>query len=67
VRCAGHVARKERRGTHVVIGKETRKKETTKKTRRRQLDNIRMDLLEVGWCGMDWIQLAQDRDRLRVP
>jgi hypothetical protein len=26
-------------------------------------DNIEMDLQEVGWGGMDWIDLAQDRDR----
>jgi hypothetical protein len=26
-------------------------------------DNIKMDLREVGWEGMDWIDLAQDRDR----
>jgi hypothetical protein len=31
--------------------------------RRRWLDNIRMDLVEVGWCDVDWIGLAQDRDR----
>jgi hypothetical protein len=30
--------------------------------RRRCLDNIRMDLVEVGWGDMDWIGLAQDRD-----
>jgi hypothetical protein len=33
--------------------------------RRRWEDNIKMDLQEVGW-GMDWIKLAQDRDRGRV-
>ena len=29
-------------------------------------DNIKMDLREVGWEGMDWIDLAQDRDRWRA-
>jgi hypothetical protein len=30
--------------------------------RRRWVDNIKMDLIEIGWDGMDWIDLAQDRD-----
>jgi hypothetical protein len=34
--------------------------------RRRFLDNIRMDLVKVGWCDVDWIGLAQDRDRWRA-
>jgi hypothetical protein len=34
--------------------------------RRRWLDNIRMDLIAVGWGDVDWIVLAQDRDRWRV-
>jgi hypothetical protein len=33
---------------------------------RRLLDNIRMDLVEVGWGDVDWIGLAQDRDRWRT-
>jgi hypothetical protein len=34
--------------------------------RRRWEDNIKMYLQEVGWGGMDWIELAQDRDRWRA-
>jgi hypothetical protein len=34
--------------------------------RRRWLDNIRMALVEVGWGDVDWIGLAQDRDRWRT-
>jgi hypothetical protein len=29
-------------------------------------DNIRMDLREIGWDGMDWIDLLQDRDQWRA-
>jgi hypothetical protein len=32
----------------------------------RLVDNIKMDLGEIGWGGMDWIDLAQDRDQQRV-
>jgi hypothetical protein len=31
--------------------------------RRRRLNNIKMDLREIGWDGMDWIDLAQDGDQ----
>jgi len=34
--------------------------------RRRWKDNIKMDLQEVGCEGMDWIELAQDKDRWRT-
>jgi hypothetical protein len=30
------------------------------------VDNIKMDLREVGWVGMDWIDLAEDRDQWRA-
>jgi hypothetical protein len=33
---------------------------------RRWVDNIKMDLREIGWGGMDWIDLAQDRDQCRA-
>jgi hypothetical protein len=29
-------------------------------------DNIKMDLREIGWGGMDWIDLAQDKDQWRT-
>jgi hypothetical protein len=29
-------------------------------------DDIKMDLREIGWCGVDWIDLAQDRDQWRA-
>jgi hypothetical protein len=34
--------------------------------RRRWVDNIKMDLLEIGWGGVDWIGLAQDKDKWRA-
>jgi hypothetical protein len=34
--------------------------------RRRWVDNIKMELREIGWGGMDWIDLAQDRDQWRA-
>ena len=41
-------------------------KEPLGRPRRRWLDNIRMDLQEVGFWYMDWIGLAKDRDRWRT-
>jgi hypothetical protein len=34
--------------------------------RRRWVDNIKIDLLEIGWGGVDWICLAQDKDKRRA-
>jgi hypothetical protein len=34
--------------------------------RRRWVDNIKIDLREIGWDGGDWIALAQDRDQWRA-
>jgi hypothetical protein len=34
--------------------------------RRRWVDKIKMDLREIGWNGVDWIDLAQDRDQWRA-
>jgi hypothetical protein len=36
------------------------------RTRHRWEDNIKMDFREIGWGGMDWIHVAQDRDQWRA-
>ena len=66
MRWAGHVARMvEERGVYrVLVGKPEGRRQMGR-SRRRWVDNIRMDLQEVGFGYMDWIGLAQDRDRWR--
>ena len=60
VRWAGHVAR-----MGVLLGKPEGRKPLGR-PRHKWVDNIRMDLQEVGCGYMDWIGLAQDRDRWRT-
>jgi hypothetical protein len=43
-----------------------RERDPLERPRRRWVDNIKMDLLEIGWGGVDWIGLAQDRDKWRA-
>ena len=63
MRWAGHVARmgEERVLYRVLVGRRP-----LGRPRRRWVDNIRMDLQEVGCGNVDWIGLAQDRDRWRT-
>jgi hypothetical protein len=64
----GHVARMGRRGnTYRLLAGKPKRKGPPGRPRRRWLDNIRMDLVEVRWGDVDWISLAQDRDRWRAP
>ena len=67
MRWAGHVARmgEERVVYRVLVGKPEGKRPLGR-PRRRGVDNIRMDLQEVGCGHVDWIGLAQDRDRWRM-
>ena len=67
MRWAGHVARMgEERGVYRVFVGKPEGKRPLGRPRRRWVDNIRMDLQEVGCGYMDWIRLAQDRDRCRT-
>ena len=66
IRWSRHVAGMgERRAVYCVVGGKLEGSRSLERLRRRWEDNNRMDLQEVG-CGiMDWIELAQDRDRWR--
>jgi hypothetical protein len=66
LRWAGHVARMgERRSAYRALVRKHEGRRPLGRPRRRWDDNIKMDLREVGW-GMDWINLARDRDRWRA-
>jgi hypothetical protein len=67
LRWAGHVARMgERRGAYTTLVGEPEGRRPLGRPRHRWEKNIKMDLREVGWGGMDWINLAQNRDRWRA-
>jgi hypothetical protein len=59
MRWAGHVAQKGEK-------RNAEGKRPLGRPRRRWVDNIKMDLREIGWDGMGWIYLAQDRDQWRA-
>ena len=64
---AGHVARMgEERGAYKVLVEKPDGKRPVGRPRCRWVDNIRMELQEVGYGSVDWIGLAQDRDRWRT-
>ena len=62
MRWAGHLARMGERGAYRVLVGKPEGKSPLGRPRHRWEDNVKMDLKEVGW-GMDWIDLAQNRDR----
>jgi hypothetical protein len=64
---AGHVAHiGKRRGVHRVLARKPEGKRLLRRPRSRWKDNIKMDFQKVRCGGMDWIDLAQDRDRWRA-
>jgi hypothetical protein len=67
MRWARHVARMgESRGVYRVLVRKPERKRPFGRPRRRWDDNIKMDVEEMECGGMDWILLAQDRDRWRA-
>jgi hypothetical protein len=67
MRWMGHVARMgEGRGAYRVLLGRPERRRPLGRPRRRWEDNIKMDLQEVEWGGMDWIDMAQDMDRWRA-
>jgi len=67
MRWVGHVARMgERRSLYRVLVGKPEGKRPIGRSKHRWEDNIKMDLQEVGCGGMEWIELAQDRDRWRA-
>jgi hypothetical protein len=56
----------ERRGVHRGMVRKSEAKRLLERPRFRWEDSIEMDLQEMGWGDMDWIGLAENRDRWRV-
>jgi hypothetical protein len=55
----------KRNAYRTLVGKPEGKRPLVR-PRRRWVDSIKMDLGEIGWDGMDWIDQAQDRDQWRA-
>jgi hypothetical protein len=56
----------EKRNVYGLLVAKPEGKRPLGRPRRRLLDNIRMDRVEVGWGDVDWIGLAEDRDKWRA-
>jgi hypothetical protein len=54
-----------RNAYRILVGKPDGKRPLGR-PRCRWVDNVKLDLGEIGWGGMDWINLAQDRDQWRA-
>jgi hypothetical protein len=65
MRWAEYIARMgENRNAYRVLLGRTEGKRSLGRPSRRRVNNIRMDLGELGWDGMDWIELDQERDNV---
>jgi hypothetical protein len=67
MRWAGHVARiREKRNVYRLLAGKPEGKRPLGRPRRRWIDNIKVDLFEIGFSVVDWIGLAQDRYSCRA-
>jgi hypothetical protein len=66
MRWAGHVARMEKRNAYRILVGKPEGKRPPERPKRRCVNNIKIELRETGWDGMDSIDLAQDRDQWRA-
>jgi hypothetical protein len=55
----------EKNAYRILVGKPERI-EPLERPRHRSVDNIKMDLREIGWDGVDWMDMAEDRDQWRA-
>jgi hypothetical protein len=56
----------EKKNAYKILVGNPEGKRPLGRPRRRWVDNIKMDLREIGWVGIDWIDLAQDSDQWRA-
>jgi hypothetical protein len=56
----------ERRNAYRILVGKPEGRRPLGRPRRRWVNNIKIDLREMGWDGIDWIDLAQDRDQWRA-
>jgi hypothetical protein len=67
MRWAGHVEQmRTKRNAHKILVGKPEGKTLRARPRPTWLNNVKMDLREIGWNDMDWIDLAQDRDQWRA-
>jgi hypothetical protein len=56
----------EKRNAYRILVGQLQGKRPLGRRRRSWVDNIKVDLRQIGWGGMDWIDMAQDRDQWRA-
>jgi hypothetical protein len=66
MRWAGHVARMEKRNSYRLLVAKPEGKMPLGRPRRRRVDNVKMNVGEIGWGSLDWIGLAEDRNSWRA-